>query len=206
MVLLFGARLFFWMLKLLLVQSTEWSWYQKRGHRVCRSWQQRSVWGNCPLSNRKVGYTILLTYPIRKSFWILFIMGPFRRFDCVIAVRCRGLPTNPYTISELQNPWHDIPELYTIRWSPDVVADRQILCCSETTTDKFWGSKILKNAVRLCMVLGWKSKKNQTPREFIIIGWKESRVNIIYIGSIQCFPHSKVTRKQFPTEHLIMLE
>ena len=31
-------------------------------------------------------------------------------------------PTNPFTILELQNPSHDIPELHKIRWSPDLEA------------------------------------------------------------------------------------
>ena len=31
-------------------------------------------------------------------------------------------PTNPFTIFELQNPSHDAPELYKIRWCPDLRA------------------------------------------------------------------------------------
>ena len=31
-------------------------------------------------------------------------------------------PTNPFTILELQNPWHDVPQLHKMRRSPDLQA------------------------------------------------------------------------------------
>ena len=52
-------------------------------------------------------------------------------------------PTNSFTILELQNPSHDVPELHTIRESPDFEAllsgkgllgiDQELACSAWTT-------------------------------------------------------------------------
>ena len=54
-----------------------------------------------------------------KEFLFVF---EARFFLCFLSLKFINCPTDPSTISELQNWWYDVPELYEIRWFPNLEA------------------------------------------------------------------------------------
>ena len=84
---------------------------------------QKNCWRGIPkfrAPQKSVGQFILCTSKHRSPDFEALKLRMCRSGEqikkCLVTL---GYPTNPFTILELQNPSHDIPELHKIRRSPD---------------------------------------------------------------------------------------